>query len=67
MTNEKIQLINGTWHFFHGRRMLNLKCGPRQSPPVSSEQALSRCAEQIASFRRECEERARRDSELRGS
>jgi hypothetical protein len=53
--NEKMQLINGTWHFFCGRHLLDLKCGPRQKPHVvSREQAALRCAERIEAFRREC-------------
>ena len=39
MATGKIQLINGIWYFFHGGRMIDLKCGPRTKPPVTQEQA----------------------------
>ena len=57
--DEKIQLINGTWHFFYGTHMLELKCGPRLRPAVvSREQAARERADLIEDFRDECKARA---------
>ena len=60
MATGKIQLINGNWYFFYGGRMMDLKCGPRTKPPVTQEQAESRCAERIETFIRDTDERAAR-------
>jgi len=60
MATGKIQLINGNWCCFYGGRMMDLKCGPRTKPPVTQEQAESRCAEQIETFIRDTDERAAR-------
>lgn len=57
MEKEKVQLINGTWHFFHGARMLDLGIGPNQPPSVSSAKALEMRADKIEAFRKECAER----------
>jgi len=60
MATGKIQLINGNWYFFYAGRMMDLKCGPRTKPPVTQEQAESRCAERIAMFMRDTDEWAAR-------
>lgn len=53
--NEKIQMINGTWHVFCGFRIKDLEVGE----PTTRAQVRSRKADVIEKFRKDCEEHSR--------